>query len=389
MNSTTATPARPVGRAQSARRGGLSGRLEVGEYVGQPAADAAQDVRRAGLKPGLERSFGCEAELLGLVVAQEPGAGSDLARNGMVTLYVAAPGAAPVDEDAEERSAPDPDPAPVTRVEMVVPEVDVPEAPPRTRRPRKPRLAAKGPRVFENPPAPVPEDRALADEAQASLTEVAPTPAWALETDVHAPISPDGEEYGEGPLDERGDGELSEQFVVHADDVFAGRSSRGLPAWRRVYPRRRTAWTGRSDRGVRARLAEHPMLVSAVGGMLAVWAVVGVVVALASHPARTHSASLAERGAVAPAIRVPVTSAAPKPKTVRPAVKTAPALTSPRDGQAPPRRPWPAPPRGAAARPVGASVQAAPPPRPASPAASVSAPPPPAPQQTRGGLFSP
>ena len=54
----------------------------VGEYVGQLAADAAQAVRRAGLKPGLDRSFGCEPELLGLVVAQDPVAGSDLARNG-------------------------------------------------------------------------------------------------------------------------------------------------------------------------------------------------------------------------------------------------------------------------------------------------------------------
>ena len=86
---------------------------------------------------------------------------------------------------------------------------------------------------------------------------------------------------------------------MHADDVFAGRDGRELPAWRRVYPRRRTAWTGRSDRGVRARLAEHPVLVSAVGGMLAVWAVVGVTAALTSHPARTHASSAGERGAEA------------------------------------------------------------------------------------------
>jgi hypothetical protein len=65
----------------------------------QPAGDAAQGVRRSGLCPGLDRSFGCEAELIGLVVAQEPAAGSDLARNGMVTLYVAAPGSGPMDEE--------------------------------------------------------------------------------------------------------------------------------------------------------------------------------------------------------------------------------------------------------------------------------------------------
>ena len=102
----------------------------------------------AGLKPGRERSFGCEAELLGLVVAQEPGAGSDLARNGMVTLYVAAPGAARVDGDAEVRSGLDPDSAPATVPQAVVPEVDAPHAPARTRRRRKPR---KKPRSWRFP----------------------------------------------------------------------------------------------------------------------------------------------------------------------------------------------------------------------------------------------
>ena len=99
MNDRTAVQARGTQRTKSARRGGPSGRQVVGEYVGQPAGDAAQAVRRAGLCPGLDRSFGCEPELIGLVVAQEPVAGSDLARNGMVTLYVAAPGSGPMDEE--------------------------------------------------------------------------------------------------------------------------------------------------------------------------------------------------------------------------------------------------------------------------------------------------
>src|SRR5271166_28233 len=101
MTDRTASADRAVERAKSARRGGPSGRLVVGEYVGQAAGDAAQAVRRAGLRPGLDRSFGCEAELIGLIVAQEPVAGGDLARNGMVTLYVAAPGNAPIDEDTD------------------------------------------------------------------------------------------------------------------------------------------------------------------------------------------------------------------------------------------------------------------------------------------------
>ena len=63
--------------------------------------DAAQAVRRAGLRPGLDRSFGCAEELIGLVVAQEPTAGSSMARNGMVTLYVAAPGSEPIDDETD------------------------------------------------------------------------------------------------------------------------------------------------------------------------------------------------------------------------------------------------------------------------------------------------
>ena len=92
MTDRTAVPERVTQRAKTARRGGGSGPQAVGDYVGQPAGEAAQAVRRGGLRPGLDRSFGCPAELTGLVVAQDPAAGSGLARNGMVTLYVAAPG---------------------------------------------------------------------------------------------------------------------------------------------------------------------------------------------------------------------------------------------------------------------------------------------------------
>jgi beta-lactam-binding protein with PASTA domain len=76
-------------------------RLVVAKYVGHDAADAAVAIRRAGLRPGLERSFGCEPETLGQVVAQEPPAGSEVAGNAMVTLDVAAPGPMPVDNEEE------------------------------------------------------------------------------------------------------------------------------------------------------------------------------------------------------------------------------------------------------------------------------------------------
>src|SRR5208337_2940004 len=115
MTDRTASSGRVVERAKSTRRGGPSGRQAVGDYVGQPAGDAAQAVRRAGLRPGLDRSFGCAEELIGLVVAQEPTAGSSLARNGMVTLYVAAPGSEPIDDgtDAARVESGGPEPAAV------------------------------------------------------------------------------------------------------------------------------------------------------------------------------------------------------------------------------------------------------------------------------------
>jgi len=190
MNDRTAAPERGIQPAKTARRGSPSGRLVVGEYVGQAAGDAAQAVRRAGLKPGLDRSFGCDAELTGLVVAQEPLAGGDLARNGMVTLYVAAPGNAPLDEDTDapgnappdgdtdapgnappdgDTDAPetvgDPAPsAPAAPVRADVAQAEAPSPPARARR-REPGLAGREPQVFDPAPAPVPPDRGGAEEA--------------------------------------------------------------------------------------------------------------------------------------------------------------------------------------------------------------------------------
>src|SRR5664279_4447871 len=100
MESTAATSTQVTERAAKPRRNGPSRLQTVGDYAGQLAGQAAQAVRRAGLKPGLERSFGFAPELRGQIVAQEPEVGSELARNGLVTLYVAAPGSAPPGEQA-------------------------------------------------------------------------------------------------------------------------------------------------------------------------------------------------------------------------------------------------------------------------------------------------
>ncbi len=387
MSDRTATPARGTQRAKTARRGSPSGRLVVGEYVGQAAGDAAQAVRRAGLRPGLDRSFGCEAELTGLVVAQEPAAGGDLARNGMVTLYVAAPGSAPMDEDT---TAPDPPaPAPAAPSRSDVAQAEAPSAPARARQPRKPGLAGRAAQVFDPPPAPVLPDRGPADDPPAApVAQVPPTETWSSPDETRAP---DGEELDEGVLDERDEDESShDEFVVHLDDVLAGRVG-GPRAWRRVYPRRRTAGALGGDRSVRARLAEHPRLVKAVGAALAVWVVVGLAAALGGHHARTPTASVVSGGArragtytTGTRDRGPASSV----RTVRPAARSPRPHTSPQHSGAPRRRRIPPLAREAAARPEGAGVQAAPPPRP-TPPPPVSAPPQPAAEQTQGGLFSP
>lgn len=87
-------PRRPHGQRQPAT-------TPVGDYVGQSAAHAARAVRRAGLRPGLDRAFGSAPELTGTIVAQDPTAGGAVARNAKVTLYVAAPGSAEIPPTAE------------------------------------------------------------------------------------------------------------------------------------------------------------------------------------------------------------------------------------------------------------------------------------------------
>jgi hypothetical protein len=389
MNDRTAVPEREIQRAKTARRGSPSGRLVVGEYVGQAAGDAAQAVRRAGLKPGLDRSFGCEAELTGLVVAQEPVAGGDLARNGMVTLYVAAPGNAPPDEDTDApETVGDPPPsAPAAPVHADVAQAEAPSPPARARR-REPGRAGREQQVFDPAPAPVPPGRGAAEEAPtAEIAQVPLAESWGSLEETDAPVD---EGLDEGDVEERGEDELlHDEFVVHMDDVLAGRAG-GPRVWRRVYPRRPTA--GALGGGVRAGLAEHPRLVKAVGAAFAVCAVVGVAATLDGHHARTGAASVishSELPAGSHTTGVRDRASAPSWRAARPAARPPRTRTPPQRSGVPRHRSAPALVRAAAAPPEGAGVQAAPAPRPAPPAPSASASPPPPAEQTQGGLFSP
>ena len=296
--------------------------------MGQPAGDAAQAVRRAGLRPGLDRSFGCAEELTGLVVEQEPTAGSDLARNGMVTLYVAAPGNEPVDGDTDtaglDSDAPPPaSPAPV---QVDVATSEGPTTPARARR-RKPGHARRAAPAFDPPPAPAfPDPDSEAQPPTVPLAQPAVEQSWNWSPET---FEQDGEQLADDTSDELDEPEFThDEFVVHldeVDDVLAGRAGPAL--WRRVYPRRRTIERRSDGHGARAWLGQHRLAAGAVGAALAAWAVVGVGSALDGHHTHTPTASAS------------VVSKRPTGTHRAAAAKPAPALSSKRYTRRPdPRR---------------------------------------------------
>jgi hypothetical protein len=134
--------------------GAAPGRLTVGDYIGVPAAEAARAVRRAGLRPGLDRQLGHDGATVGLVVAQDPEPGSSHQRGGMVVLFVGAPH--PRDgRKAEEREEP---PAACALQEMPGARSGSAHPQPSARRRRKARPALAGTRPGEPRPEPRAED---------------------------------------------------------------------------------------------------------------------------------------------------------------------------------------------------------------------------------------
>jgi len=284
MSESTTTGRRGARRAEAVRRGSPGGRLQVGEYVGSPAAVAAQAVRRAGLRPGLDRSFGCAPELHGQVVAQEPPAGSDLGRNGLVTLYVAAPGAGSA--QVEETRASVQEPPALARSLTTTCEEPSPQGTARARRSRKRGSAAIAPRMFEVPPAPIPPGARPFSESRAGQGEEERTQEWSYPSSPRAWDQSEREVPREESVDGQPGEELThEEFVVHVEDLFAARASAGLPWWRRGSVRP-------VGGELRIRLAKRPWLVRVMGAMVAVWVVVGVAGVLAGHATETHTASV-------------------------------------------------------------------------------------------------
>jgi hypothetical protein len=148
-----------------------------------------------------------------------------------VTLYVAAPGSELVDEGTDAAQVESgPEPGAVASVASA--QADAASAPARARR-RKPGRARQAPAVFDAPLEPAPLDRASASELPTPVLAqpAAEPPRECLPEPDNAPL--DDIPSVEPAPEARSHGE----FVVHAEDVLAGR--RGPSGWRGVYPRRR------------------------------------------------------------------------------------------------------------------------------------------------------
>jgi hypothetical protein len=358
MTSAATAPTAPS-PARSRSRAAL-GRVRVGDYVGSAAAQAAQAVRRAGLRPGLERQFRCETELIGCVVAQDPPANEELARNAMVTLYVAAPEAPQTQARASSDGLPQSErPRAPERVEPEpVPAVDV------NRRHKKRRCSTTREPPHDPPPTPSPRPRS-SPVAQQSVTYTTPH---------QSEIDPTTEELAtaDPPAPENGHRALG--LPAELEDLFAA-GPEAVPPWRRSYPRR----------PARARVwhaltyaARHPFATA----MLAVLAVVWLTVALIGTEAHRSGRTAAPIASVAAAPRQPSAHGRATPEQVR---HTGRALI-PRRPRRPTRthrirRPRPAPARVASTgiAPAPAVASSAPPNRVVIPVQ----------EQTHGGPFSP
>jgi hypothetical protein len=232
---TTAT-ATPVDRAGRGRP--RHGRLVVAEHVGQTAAQAAQAVRRSGLRPGLERSLGCAPEVIGQVIAQEPSGGSELARNAMVTLYIGAPGAGPLDIGEDSRLEHPANPAlPPLAAHQVAATSALADPQPTPRRRRKPGGARRSDLGFHTRLAPVLADSAQSLSEPDHATEIDQTTEIFGDTDVR-PRGASGEVDVNAEIaeDERSEEPWHEGLLMCAENVFAGRTT---VARSRAHPARR------------------------------------------------------------------------------------------------------------------------------------------------------
>jgi hypothetical protein len=260
-------------RAPASWPNGRSGRQLVGNYVGQRAGEAAQAVRCAGLKPGLDRLFDCEPELVGLVVSQDPAPESEAARNALITLYVGATGTAPetADPRAEGR----------TVHESATPQQAAVGASVVSRRRRKPGRAVRVDGGVSRDPAPAPGVMVGATQHVASDERAGRTCA------DPAGFAAESERPGEGV-------DVPQEFVLLADEVFSrGEGLRGH----------------RSHRGLPERVREHRWLVRVAVGVLALWLAVAIASALSGPGSHRASSSSTPAAQVTAQVRRPTARA--------------------------------------------------------------------------------
>lgn len=350
------------------RTGDPAAGVRVSDHVGQPAAEAARAVRRAGLRPGLDRSFGCEPQLTGLVVAQEPASGEQIARNAMVTLYIAAPGAQveqKVRRGDPERSSTD------DTVQHSPAAPEMPGADQRRTRRKRSRDPGREDRTF--PPAPEPSvgpshgaswEAATHAETQADQSEDPQSAVRSAEETVKAPELQEHEPSYETLL---------------AEGVFAARSGE-MAARARIHPHivRASAWQ-RALKGAQRR----PGFATYACAVLAVWLAVALAGALRGGRPEGGGAGTPAQKTAGPettiaARRDPAAIRRRAPTALRPGTDTARPRGKATPEQA--RRPG----ARAAAASTAAQAQAAPVPTADAPPARA-----PAVQQSGGGPFSP
>jgi len=364
------------------------GQLVVDDYVGALAADATQALRRAGLRPGLERCHGYEAAQVGYVVAQQPPAGSRVARNSVITLHVAAPAAnTGVQEPAQSSSTAEREQLPSatdTARGTATFSTAIGDFHARTPWPSEPTPHTGG------PPGVAGKDRA----ALAPATTTAPAHAEPLSGEyMRGGGSPSaGCKPEHGVPDEHPAEELPERRLLElADKLFAAhrkRAGRWGTGQAHLGRPREDQRVRRARDWLRARSRMTKILLV----LLAIWAFTWTARALSTDPSDRGSLKL-EQTPAAP-IHIDTTKA----RTAQPTPAGRPA-TSTRRGRPHPRRGTSTPDPSSAiatsstvSQPPPAPAQAPPPVQASSPPsapAPVSQPSKPPPEQTQGGPFSP
>ncbi len=184
----------------------------MGDYVGHPAEQAGWLVRRLGLRPGMCRSFGCDPDQQGHVIAQHPAPGESTPRNTIVELYIGVAEAAPNDEAAADTSHPRADAEPdLTDAE--------PEREQQSAGRRKKRLA-HSPSLVDTPPAPTPR-RAIEDTAD--------QPAPTAEDETQEPYAHAGASSPDAALLQFAQLDFSQEKLLAASQVFTAQIDAQTP----------------------------------------------------------------------------------------------------------------------------------------------------------------